>query len=94
MADDSYQLGYRSDQDGIRSVNFEIPEERDLGSSRFWLLANRHMLVFLKPHKGPKATSWLERVYIDLCDPMVVASCAGNLYSMNLWLCLDSPSLL
>jgi hypothetical protein len=54
MADDSYQLGYRSDQDGISSVNFEIPEERDLGSSRFWLLANRHMLVFLKHTKDQR----------------------------------------
>jgi transposase InsO family protein len=37
-----------------------------------------------KVREGIKASKRLERVYVDLCGPMAVASRTGNLYCMNL----------
>ena len=36
-----------------------------------------------KIHEGPKAKVQLERIYIDLCGPMSVASRSGHLFLMN-----------
>ena len=36
-----------------------------------------------KIREGPKAVVLLERIYVDLCGPMSVASRSGCLYSMN-----------
>ena len=38
----------------------------------------------LKVREGPKASKRLERVYADLCGPMAVTSCTGNVYTMNI----------
>ena len=38
----------------------------------------------LKVWEGNKATERLERVHVDLCGPMAVASHAGHVYCMNL----------
>ena len=34
--------------------------------------------------EGPRATKPLERVYVDLCGPMSIASRSNHLYSMNI----------
>ena len=37
-----------------------------------------------KVRENCKATGHLERVYMDLCGPMAVPSCSGNVYSINI----------